>query len=132
MKNGMLINAPISALVSEMGHTDTLTICDSGLPTYDLRRIDLALSPGVPGFLETVETILAELQVENAYLSEDIVQKNPAVLAGLKKLLGDTSIELIPHVDFKEKVKTSKGIVRTGECTPFANVILVAGVTFKV
>lgn len=132
MKKGMLINAPISALVSEMGHTDTLTICDSGLPTYDLRRIDLALRPGVPGFLETVETVLAELQVEKAYLSEDIVQKNPTVLAGLKKLLGDTPIELIPHVDFKEKVKASKGIVRTGECTPFANVILVAGVTFKV
>lgn len=42
MKKSVLINSEISSIISKMGHTDMLTICDSGLPIpKNVERIDL-------------------------------------------------------------------------------------------
>ena len=48
----------------------------------------------------------------------------------LQKLLGDIPISHIPHKDFKRRTFEAKAIVRTGEFTPYANVILISGVVF--
>ena len=39
----------------------------------------------------------------------------------------DAPIEAIPHMEFKKQTGASRAAVRTGEFTPYANVILVAG-----
>ncbi|MEN4013905.1 MAG: D-ribose pyranase [Chloroflexota bacterium] len=128
MKKIGLINAPISCVIAHLGHLDTLTIADAGLPIPDsVERIDLALKPGVPGFLETVEVILTEMYVERAYVSEDVLQRSPHIYAGLRQLLGDVPIEAIAHAEFKKRTAVSSAVIRTAEFTPYANVILVAG-----
>ena len=38
--------------------------------------------------------------------------------------------QAVSHEDFKRLTQQARVMVRTGECTPYANVILVAGVTF--
>jgi D-ribose pyranase len=128
MKKTGIINASISTVVAYLEHTDMLTVADAGLPIpSSTQRIDLALKPGVPGFLETLEVVLSEMFVEKAFISEDILTKNPHVYAGLQKLLGDVPIDPLPHTKFKELTGSTKAVVRTAEFTPFANVILVAG-----
>lgn len=129
MKKNGIINAPISTVIAHLGHTDMIAIADAGLPVPSAaQRIDLALKPGVPGFLETLEVILTEMFVEKAYVSEDILSKSPQIYAGIQKLLGDVPIETLPHTEFKKLTGSTKAIIRTAEFTPFANVILVAGV----
>ena len=82
MKKTGIINAPISAVVARLEHTDMLTVADAGLPVPNgVERIDLALKRGVPGFLETLEVVLSEMYVEKAYVSEDILEKSPHILA---------------------------------------------------
>ena len=129
MKKVGIINGPISAAIAHLEHTDMLTVADAGLPIPETtQRIDLALKPGVPGFLETLEVVLVEMFVEKAYVSEDILETSPQIYAGIQKLLGDeVPIETLPHVEFKKLTGSSKAIVRTAEFTPYANVILVAG-----
>lgn len=128
MKKIGIINGPVSAVIAHLEHTDTLTIADAGLPTPDTtQRIDLALKPGTPGFLETLEVVLQEMYVEKAYVSESILTISPHIYQGILKLLGDVPIESLPHVDFKQMTAHSKAIIRTGEYTPYALVILVAG-----
>lgn len=128
MKKIGIINAPISTIIAHLEHTDTLTVADAGLPVpAGVARIDLALKPGVPGFLETLEVVLQEMFVEKAYVSEDILKVSPHIYQGIQKLLGDVPIETIPHVEFKKLTASSKAVVRTAEFTPYANVILVAG-----
>ncbi len=128
MKKIGIINASISTVIAHLEHTDMLTVADAGLPIPDsVQRIDLALKPGVPGFLETLEVVLTEMFVEKAYVSEDILTKSPHIYDGIRKLLGDTPIETLPHLDFKRLSGSTKAIIRTAEFTPFANVILVAG-----
>lgn len=128
MKKIGIMNGPISSVIAHLAHTDTLTVADAGLPIpSSTQRIDLALKPGVPGFLETLEVVISEMYVEKAYLSQDILSRNPEIYAGIQMLLGDIPLETIPHADFKQLTGSSKAIIRTGELTPYANIILVAG-----
>jgi len=128
MKKIGIINGPIAAVIAHLEHTDTLTIADAGLPTpATTQRIDLALKPGTPGFLETLDVVLQEMFVEKAYVSEDILRVSPHIYRGIAERLGDVPIETLPHSEFKQMSGQSKAIIRTGEFTPYALVILVAG-----
>ena len=53
MKKGTVLNSEISAVISRLGHTDTLVVCDAGLPIpHSTARIDMALTQGVPTFMQ--------------------------------------------------------------------------------
>lgn len=132
MRKTVLLNSNISSVVSRMGHTDQMTIGDCGLPIPDgVERIDLALKLGVPAFLETLDTVLEELCVEKIILAEEIRSVSPEMHAQILKRFGEgVQVEYVPHAQFKAKTANSKAVVRTGECTAYANVILCSGVTF--
>lgn len=139
MKKGVLLNADVSALISRLGHTDQVVIADAGLPIPAATlRIDLALTQGVPTFLQILNVVTSEMQVEKAILAEEIVAKNPrlhaeviALLSQLEQRQGNTiAVEYISHQEFKAQTNLSRAVIRSGECSPYANVILCSGVTF--
>ncbi|MBC5997295.1 D-ribose pyranase [Romboutsia ilealis] len=131
MRKTQLINSEVSYTISKMGHTDSLTIGDCGLPIPDgVKRIDLALKYGVPSFLETLDTVLEELCVEEIVIAEEIVEKNTNIYNEILKRFENIKVTMISHEDFKKMTKESKAVVRTGECSPYANIILKSGVVF--
>ncbi|SCH91042.1 MULTISPECIES: D-ribose pyranase [unclassified Romboutsia] len=131
MRKTKLINSEVSYTISKMGHTDSLTIGDCGLPIPDgVKRIDLALKYGVPSFIETLDTVLEELCVEEIIIAEEIVQKNSYIYNEILKRFENIKIIMVSHEEFKKITKESKAVVRTGECTPYANIILKSGVVF--
>nr|SAY45731.1 D-ribose pyranase [Serratia marcescens] len=139
MKKGVLLNSDVSAVVARLGHTDQLTLCDAGLPIpAETQRIDLALTQGVPTFLQVFAAVTQEMQVESAILAEEIVKQNPSLheallaeLTALGQRQGNTiSVRYISHQAFKAQTEHSRAVIRSGECSPYANVILCAGVTF--
>lgn len=131
MKKIGILNSEISKIISELGHMDQIVICDAGLPIPgQVKRIDLALKEGVPGFEETLQTVLTELQVEKVIYAEELSLKSPQIQQQINALLPDTESQRIPHDQFKELTKNAKAIIRTGEFTPYANIILQAGVVF--
>jgi D-ribose pyranase len=131
MKKIGILNQDISAVVAGMGHMDMITVADAGLPVPDgVRRVDLALREGLPGFLETVETLAGELQVEKVVVAQETAAVSPHIEEGLKQLFPDAEWATMPHEEFKALTGQSKAVVRTGEFTPYANVILVSGVVF--
>ncbi|MEM7738877.1 MAG: D-ribose pyranase, partial [Deinococcota bacterium] len=93
--------------------------------------IDLALKQGVPGFLETLEVVLSELEVQDAIVASEQAPLSADMHAAFTELWNArTPVQEIPHEDFKTRMKDAKAVVRTGEFTPYSNVILVAGVVF--
>lgn len=139
MKKTTILNAQLSHAIATLGHTDMVTICDAGLPIPEfVGRIDLALTQGIPHFLDTLYATTSEMFVERAILAEEIKQKNPQILTALLEHLAELEniqgnnipVEYISHDDFKKMSHESKAIVRSGECSPYANVILVSGVPF--
>ncbi|EGK07416.1 D-ribose pyranase [Kroppenstedtia eburnea] len=131
MKKTMLLNSHLSRVISELGHTDHIVIADAGLPIpSETERIDLALRPGTPGFGETLEVILSEMMVEKAILAKETAEVSPSLHQELMRKLPEVSWETISHEELKALTGKAKAVVRTGECTPYANVILQAGVPF--
>lgn len=131
MKKIGTLNQPISEVIAGMGHGDLLVIADAGLPIpAGVRRIDLALKPGVPGFLETLAVILTELQVEGAIAAEEMVATSAGLYGQMVEKLGATPLSKVPHEEFKALTRGAAAIIRTGECTSYANIILKSGVTF--
>lgn len=132
MRKGKLLNSNIVSTLSRMGHTDQIVIADAGLPIPEgVERIDLALIKGTPGFLETVKAIEQDMVIEKIILAEEIKEENPNVLKALEMLFSDVELEFVAHEVFKQKTAVSKAVVRTGECTPYANIILQSGVDFS-
>ncbi|WED24523.1 D-ribose pyranase [Vibrio sp. JC009] len=139
MKKSTLLNSELSYLTATLGHTDEITIADAGLPIpEEVERIDLALTHGVPGFIQTVETLLKESQIEGVVIAEETKQVSPELhnqlLAAIEKDSAETgrttTVTYVSHEEFKVRTFESRAVVRTGECTPYANVIFQMGVTF--
>jgi D-ribose pyranase len=131
MKKTRLLNQPLSEVIAGMGHLDTLVVADAGLPIpASTRRIDLAVSAGVPTFLDVLRAVLSEMQVQSAIIAEEMAVRSPATHDALRAVLGDIPIEMVPHEAFKAQTAQARAIARTGEFTPYANVLLVSGVVF--
>lgn len=133
MKKAGILNSDISRVLTYMGHTDTICIGDCGLPVPDgVERIDLALCFGEPTFLRTLQIVLEDMKVEKIVLAEEIREQNPTVLAEIKKLFEGQAVEVefVPHVQFKTQTRDCKAVIRTGETTPYANIILQSGCIF--
>ncbi len=131
MKKGKLINSELSSVIAKMGHTDLLTICDSGLPIpKDVQRIDLALKRGIPTFLETLDTVLEELEVEEIIIANEMEEVSNNLYLEILNKFPHIKITKVKHEEFKCITRNSIAIVRTGEFTPYANIILKSGVVF--
>ncbi|CAN5490531.1 D-ribose pyranase [soil metagenome] len=131
MKKTTLLHGELSHLIATLCHGDALVIADAGLPVPPgTRCVDLALMRGVPSFDQVLQAVLAEMQVERATCALEMEANSPQCATRLAKQLGATPLAAVPHVDFKRLTTTARAIVRTGEFTPFANVILYSGVVF--
>ncbi|OIK04416.1 D-ribose pyranase [Bacillus sp. MUM 13] len=131
MKRHGMLNSHISKVLSDLGHTDTIVIADAGLPIPDgVLKIDLALVPGMPSFIETVKAVSEDMVIEKITLAQEISEGNPETLEFIQNSFGDTVMEQVSHEEFKQKTKQAKAVIRTGEITPYANCILHSGVFF--
>lgn len=131
MRKGGILNPELSELLSSLGHTDLLVICDAGFPIpKDVKRIDLTLVKNIPRFLDVLKAISEEIVIEKVILAEETEKVSPELFKKIKEILGDIPIEFVPHTKFKEISKNAKGIVRSAEFTPYANIILVCGVAY--
>ncbi|MBU6960843.1 D-ribose pyranase [Pseudomonas sp. CVAP len=134
MKKTPLLNIALSRLIASLGHGDMLVIGDAGLPVPPgVELIDLALTPGIPDFVSTLRVVLSEMQVESHVLAEEVLLKQPPALQAIDELTANAAMgqrRLLSHEEFKVLSRQARAIVRTGECQPYCNIVLVAGVTF--
>ena len=121
-----------------LGHTDTLVVCDAGLPVpRSTTRIDMALTQGVPSFMQVLEVVTAEMQVEAAILAAEIKQHNPQLHETLLSHIEQLQQYRKHH---RNSLHNARAVQTTNrrqsggdsqrECSPYANIILCAGVTF--
>ena len=133
MKRHGILNSDISRVLSYMGHTDRICIGDCGLPIPDeTERIDLAVKFGVPTFMDVLKEVGDDMKIEKIVLAEEIKENNPKVLAEINEYFAgqEIEVELVSHVGLKEMTKECKAVIRTGETTPYANIILQSGCIF--
>ncbi|MEQ6391016.1 D-ribose pyranase [Bacillaceae bacterium S4-13-58] len=132
MKKAGILHPQLTKLIAETGHTDRIVVTDAGLPIPEEvnTRIDLALKKGSIAFLELLDTVLEELSVEKVIMAEELIKVSPKMHKEILERFENVEIEYVPHTEFKEQTKSARGLVRSGEFTPYANVILVGGVVY--
>ena len=124
MKEKGILNSEISKKLSDLGHTDLIAIGDCGLPIASEKKIDIALKLGQPKFIDVLEVLLEDFGCEHYILASEIKEKNPDQEIAIKNLLDGVSSEYISHEDFKKRLDQVKFVIRTGENTPYSNIIL--------
>ena len=131
MKKSGVLNSDISRVLSYMRHTDTICISDCGRPCPDeTELIDISLEKGVPDFVRVLKAVVNDMSVEKIFLAEEIRVKNPAVLKEIQTLLPGVRTDFMPHEEFKKKLLSCKAVVRSGEASPYANIILQSACIF--
>ncbi len=134
MKKTALLNIELSRVIASLGHGDILMIIDAGMPVpAGVELIDLALTRGVPDFVSVLDVVLTEMQVETHFLANEMVTARPPALQVIENLNLDGQLghqRWVSHEDLKVLSREAKAIIRTGECQPYSNVALVAGVVF--
>ncbi len=129
MKKHGILNRDLAGIFAKLGHTDQIVIADCGLPIPEgVPYVDLAYKLGEPSFEAILEAILADLVVEKVIIAEEIMEHNKDIYSLIHEQL--TNTEQVSHEQFKQLTKQAKVIIRTGETTPYANIILQSGVIF--
>ena len=131
MKKRGILNAQLSYLLAALGHKDLFMIGDAGMPiTEGVEVVDLVLTAGGPTFKQVLDAVLDEVQVEGYYLAHEIKEFNPELEEYIKAGLPEAEVEYMPHEDLKKFSGKCRFAIRTGEFSPYPNVILRAGVVF--
>lgn len=139
MKKFGILNSDIARVLAYMGHTDTLAIGDCGLPIPETtERIDLAIEFGKPSFMDVLKPVSNDMKIEKIILAEEIRKQNPQMLLEIEELFKEieektgqkVEVEFVSHTELKKKTESCKAVIRSGETTPYANIILQSGCIF--
>lgn len=131
MKKSGILNPGLVEALARLGHTDLICVADAGLPIPEtITRIDLSIVLGVPGISEVLAALASECVFQKKVYASEADSKNPRFASATEDLFPDAKTEKISHEDFKKLVSKCRLVIRTGEASPYANVILESGVPF--
>ncbi|WP_256638380.1 D-ribose pyranase [Streptomyces murinus] len=126
MKKSGILNRHLAGALAELGHGDEVLVCDAGMPIPSGPRVvDLAFRAGVPSFAEVFAGLVDELVLEGATVAEELRGTH---LDLMERQFAN--LDFVPHERLKELSAGARLIVRTGEASPYANVLLRCGVFF--
>ena len=125
LKTGIL-NPQINALISRVRHTNTLVIADRGFPFWPMiETVDISLVDDVPTVLAVLRALRPNFQVGKAWMAQEFLEhytgKTRALFAGALKGI---QLKHEPHTEFKKRVPSAIGLIRTGDTAQYANIVL--------
>ena len=125
LKTGIL-NPQINWLLSRVRHTNTLVLADRGFPFWPMiETVDISLVDDVPTVLAVLRAIRPNFQIGKAWMAKEFLQQNGAkIRSAFAEALRGVKVTHLPHIQFKKRVPRAIGLIRTGDTTPYANIIL--------
>ncbi|GIP33872.1 D-ribose pyranase [Paenibacillus sp. J2TS4] len=128
MKKSGILHPELNRILAETGHTDLLTICDRGFPVpMTVERLDLALVDNLPSVMDVLQAVHDEFIIDRIIVTEEMLEASPERFAAMQKACPRVGWTIIPHVRFKEICPESRAVIRTGDTTPYANIMIVSG-----
>lgn len=126
LKTGIL-NPQLNALLARVRHTNTLVIADRGFPFWPgVETVDLALVDDVPTVLQVLRAVRGNFVVGEARMARQFLENNTeATRTKFARALEGVAVSYEDHeAGFKPRVPRAVGLIRTGDTTQFANIIL--------
>lgn len=131
MIRGSILNEALLTALAVMGHSDILLVVDAGFPIPETgcRRVDLAVTPGVPDIETVLNLVAANMIYEECYVGDEQKEYYPSLYKKVCGIIKRCPVKTIPHDEIMfGYAKKAKVIVRTGAFDPWGNIVLVSGV----
>ena len=128
LKTGIL-NPAINSLLSRVRHTNMLVIADRGFPYWPMiETVDISLVDGTPTVLQVLAAVRENFVIGQAYMAEEFLAANDdEARARFTRAFEGVPVSFEPHeAQFKPRVPRAIGLIRTGDSTPYSNMILVS------
>lgn len=124
-----ILNPNLLSLIARIRHTNTLVIADWAFPFWpQIETVDISLSHGVPTILQVLDVLKPNFKIGKIWQAEQFVTSNPpGTVARFDQSFSEIpnlSVERLLHNDFKKLVPGAIGLIRTGDATPYGNIIL--------
>ena len=129
MRETGILNNDISDVISMMGHMDEMIVCDAGFPIpLGVRTVDISLAVNKPTVLELLDELKKHFSVEKLIMADETKKVSPSKFEAIVDIFGgDIPVETMAHSQLKQRSKTVKAVIRTGDFTAYSNVLLVSG-----
>lgn len=124
LRSGIL-NPRILELVARIRHTNTLVIADRGFPYWpQIETVDISLIDDVPTVMQVFDALQENFVLGSVWVAEEFKAHNSAEkLAALQSSTGD-KLHFESHLQLKERVPHAIGLIRTGDTTQYANLVI--------
>ena len=124
-----ILNPHVLDLVARIRHTNTLVISDWAFPFWpQIETVDISLTHGIPTVLDVLDLLKQNFKIGRIWQAEEFTTSNSAeTIARFDSSFAeipDLAVARLPHIDFKKQVPQAIGLIRTGDPTPYGNIIL--------
>ena len=126
MLKGGILNPAINSLLSRVRHTNTLVIADRGFPFWpEIETVDISLVDDIPRVLDVLRAIQQNFIIGTAFMANEFRTANGSeAQQTCFDVLSGIPITFEPHIEFKKRVPRAIGLIRTGDTTQYANIVL--------
>jgi D-ribose pyranase len=121
-----ILNPHVLDLIARIRHTNTLVISDWAFPYWpEIETVDISLTHGIPTVLDVLDLLTPVFKIGRIWQANEFVTTNtPEMVGRFAKSFGQIPLTREAHVDFKKRVPHAIGLIRTGDATPYGNIIL--------
>lgn len=121
-----ILNPALVELLARFRHTNAIVIADRGFPFWpQVPTIDISLVDDVPTVRQVLAAVLPRYKVGAAFMAQEALEYNAgAVIDDYRRLLDGVELGFEAHVTFKKRVPAAIGLIRTGDTTPYGNVLI--------
>jgi len=124
-----ILNPQINSLLARVRHTNILVIADRGFPFWPMiETVDISLVDDIPTVLQVFQAIRPNFEINRIYMAEEFIKANvPGVCAAFTEAAAHIPLHYISHAELKKFVPGAIGLIRTGDTTQYANMVIVSG-----
>ena len=124
-----ILNPHVLDLIARIRHTNTLVISDWAFPYWpEIETVDISLTHNIPTVLDVLNVLKQNFKIGKIWQAEEFLATNS--VESIKAFddsfaeIPNVSVSRLAHNDFKKMVPSAIGLIRTGDATPYGNIIL--------
>lgn len=124
-----ILNPHVLDLVARIRHTNTLVICDWAFPYWkEIETVDISLTRGIPTVLDVLKLLEPNFKIGHICQAEEFLSTNAQeTIDTFDKAFAafpEATVLREPHIQFKSRVPSAIGLIRTGDPTAYGNIIV--------
>ncbi len=121
-----ILNPQILSLLARVRHTNTIVISDRGFPFWPgIETVDISLVDDVPTVVQVLAALRGNFKIGHAFMAREFWEHNDeSTQSAFNDALYGIPITREAHIDFKKRVPDAIGLIRSGDTTQYANMIL--------